>query len=31
MRDVQIYLTRVHADIPADADRGVFPLTHLRG
>ena len=27
MRDVQIYLTRVHAEIPADADRGTFPLT----
>ena len=27
MRDVQIYLTQVHADIPADANRGAFPLT----
>ena len=27
MRDVQIYLTQVHADISADADRGAFPLT----
>ena len=27
MRDIQIYLTQVHADIPADADRGAFPLT----
>ena len=27
MRDIQIYLTQVHAEIPADADRGVFPLT----
>ena len=27
MRDVQIYLTQVYSDIPADADRTVFPLT----
>ena len=27
MRDVQIYLSRVHANIPADADRTAFPLT----
>ena len=26
MRDIQIYLTQVHADIPTDADRGAFPL-----
>ena len=27
MRDVQIYLTQVYSDIPADADRTEFPLT----
>ena len=27
MRDIQIYLTQVRADIPANADRGAFPLT----
>ena len=27
MRDIQIYLTQVHTEIPADADRDVFPLT----
>ena len=27
MRDVQIYLTKVYSDIPADADWTAFPLT----